>query len=60
MKVAPKCINDGVKNVQEELVEVNLSDGEENEKTVNISKNLSVKERGKLIALLREYKDVFA
>ena len=27
---------------------------------VNISKNLFEKERGKLVALLKEYKDVFA
>ena len=60
MKEAPKCMNDGVKNVQEELVEFNLGDGEEDEKMVKISKNLSEKERGRLVALLKEYRDVFA
>ena len=59
VKEALECMNDGVKNVQE-LVEVNLGDGEEDEKMVKISKNLSKKERGKLVALLKEYKDVFA
>ena len=37
-----------------------MGDEEEGEKTVKISKNLSEKERGKLVALLKEYKDVFA
>ena len=60
MKEAPKCMNDGVKNVQEELIEFNLGDGEKDEKMVKISKNLSEKERGRLVALLKEYRDVFA
>ena len=60
MKEAPECMNDGVKNVQEELIEVNLGDREEGKKMVKISKNMSEKERGKLVALLKEYKDVFA
>ena len=60
MKEAPECMNDVVKNVQEELVEVNLGDEEEGEKMVKISKNLSKKKRGKLVALLKEYKNVFA
>ena len=51
-------MNDVVKNVQEELIEVDLNDGEE--KLVKISKSLSEEERRKLVALLREYKDVFA
>ena len=41
MKEAPECMNNGVKNVQEELIEVNLGDGEKDEKMVKISKNLS-------------------
>ena len=60
VKEAPECMNDGVKNVQEELIEVNMGDREEGEKMVKISKNMSEKERGKLVALLKEYKDVFA
>nr|POE65401.1 hypothetical protein CFP56_55264 [Quercus suber] len=60
VKEAPKCMNDGVKNVQEELVEVNLGDGEEDKKVVKISKNLFENERGRLVALLKEYNDVFA
>ena len=60
MKEALECMNDGVKNVQEELIEVNMGDREEGEKMVKISKNMSEKERGKLVALLKEYKDVFA
>ena len=60
MKDAFECMNDGFKNMQEEIVEVNLGDGEEDEKMVKISKNLSEKERGRLVALLKEYKDVFA
>ena len=53
-------MNDGVKNVQKELIEVNLGDGEEDEKMVKLSKNLSKYERGRLVALLKEYKDVFS
>ena len=53
-------MNDGVKNVQKEFIEVNLGDGEEDEKMVKLSKNLSKYERGRLVALLKEYKDVFA
>ena len=60
MKEAHECMNDVVKNAQEELVEVNLDDEEEGEKTMKISKNLSEKEKGKLVVLLKEYKDVFA
>ena len=60
MKEAPKCMNDGVKNVQEELIEFNLGDGEKDEKMVKISKNLSEKEKGRPVALLKEYRDVFA
>ena len=53
-------MNDGVKNVQEEHVEVNLGDREEGKKMEKINKNFSEKERGKLVALLKEYMDVFA
>ena len=60
MKEAPECMNNGVKNVQEELIEVNLGDGEEDEKMVKISKNISENEKGRLVALLKEYRDVFA
>ena len=60
MKEAPECMNDGVKNVQEELVEINLGEDEKCEKMVKLSKNLLENERVKLIALLKKYKDVFA
>lgn len=40
VKEAPKCMNDVVKNVQEELIEVNLSEGRR-ERMVKISKRLS-------------------
>ena len=60
MKKAPGYINDVVKNVQEELVEIDLNDGEGEEKLVKISNSLSEEERRKLITLLREFKDVFA
>ena len=60
MKEAPECMNDGVKNVQEELVEINLGEDEKFKKMVKISKNLLENERVKLIALLKKYKDVFA
>ena len=53
-------MNDVVKNAQEELIEVNLGDEEKGEKMMKISKNLSEKKKGKLVALLKEYKDVFA
>jgi len=60
VKEASEYMNDVVKNVQEEIVEINLNDGEEGERLVKISKSLSKEERRKLIAFLREYKDVFA
>ena len=60
VKEAPECMNDVVKNVLKELIEVNLSDGEEGEKLVKINKDLFEEERGKLVDLLKEYKDVFA
>ena len=60
MKKAPEYMNDVVKNVQEELVEIDLNNGEGGEKLVKINKGLSKEERRKLIALLREYNDVFA
>ena len=52
-------MNDVVKNVQEELIEVNMNDGGE-ERSVKISKSLPKGERRMLEALLKEYKDVFA
>ena len=52
VKEAPECMNDVVKNVQEELVEVNLSD-EGKEKMVKISKALSEGKKRKLVALLK-------
>ena len=51
-------MNDVVKNIQEELVEINLSK-EGRERMVKMSKGLPEGERRKLIALLKEYKDVF-
>ena len=60
MKEALECMNDVVKNVQEELVKVDLNNGEEGERLVKINKSLSEEERRKLVALLREYKNVFA
>lgn len=51
-------MNDIVKSVQEELVEVNLSEGGE-ERMVKISKSLLEEEKRRLISFLREYKDVF-
>ena len=46
--------------MQEELVEININDGEEGERLVKISKGFSKEEGRKLIALLREYNDVLA
>ena len=46
--------------MREELVEIGLNDGEEGERLVKINKSLFEEERRKLIALLKEYKDVFA
>ena len=46
--------------MQEELVEIDLNDGEGEEKLVKISKGFFEEERRKLIALLREDNDVFA
>jgi len=52
-------MNNIVRNVQEELVEVNLNN-EGEEMMVKISKILPKEEKRRLIALLKEYKDVFA
>lgn len=38
MKQAPKYMNDVVENVQEELVKLDLNDGERGEKMVKIDK----------------------
>lgn len=59
IKEAPECMNDVMKNIQEELVEVNLSVGGK-ERMVKISKGLLEEKKRRLIALLKEYKDVFA
>ena len=60
VKEGLEYMNDAVKNVQGELVEIDLNGGKGGEKLVKIRKGLSEEERRKLIALLREYKDVFA
>ena len=60
MKESHEYMNDVVKNVQEELVEIDLNDGEECERLEKISQSLSEEEGRKLISLLREYNDVFA
>ena len=59
VKEAPECMNDVVKNIQEKLVEINLNE-EGRERMAKISKGLLERERRKLIALLKEYKDIFA
>lgn len=59
IKEALKFMNDVVKNIQEELVKVNLNEGGK-ERMVKISKGLLEEERTRLITLLKEYKDVFA
>lgn len=59
IKEALEFMNDVVKNIQEELVEVNLNEGGK-ERMVKISKGLLEEERTRLITLLKEYKDVFA
>ena len=48
-------MNNVVKNVQEELIEVSLND-EGQERMVKISKILQEEENRMLIALLKEYK----
>nr|POE82072.1 hypothetical protein CFP56_41840 [Quercus suber] len=50
-------MNDVVKNMQEELVKIDLNNGEGGEKLVKISKRFPEEERRKLITLLSEYKD---
>lgn len=59
IKEALEFMNDVVKNIQEELVKVNLNEGGK-ERMVKISKGLLEEERTRLITLLKEYKDVFA
>ena len=44
VKEAPEYMNDIVKKVQEELVEIDLNNGEGEEKLVKISKGLSKEE----------------
>ena len=60
MKETPEYMNDVVKKVQKELVEIDLNNLERGEKLVKISKRFLKEERRKLIALLRECKDIFA
>ena len=55
LRKAPECMNNVVKNVQEELIEVSLND-EGQERMVKISKILQEEENRMLIALLKEYK----
>ena len=55
LREAPECMNNVVKNVQEELIEVSLND-EGQERMVKISKILQEEENRMLIALLKEYK----
>ena len=59
IKETLECMNNVVKNVQEELVKVNLNDGGK-ERMVKISKGLPEEKKRRLMALLKEYKDVFA
>ena len=59
IKETLEFMNNVVKNVQEELVKVNLNDGGK-ERMVKISKGLPEEEKRRLMALLKEYKDVFA
>ena len=59
IKETLECMNNVVKNVQEELVKVNLNDGGK-ERMVKISKGLPEEEKRRLMVLLKEYKDVFA
>lgn len=58
IKEALEFMNNVIKNVQEEIIEVNLNEGGK-ARMVKISKGLSEKERRRLIALLKENKDVF-
>ena len=53
VKEALQYMNDVVKNMWEELVEIDLNDGKGGERLVKISKGLSEEERRNLIALLR-------
>lgn len=59
IKEALEFMNDVVKNIQEELVEVNLNEGGK-ERMDKISKGLPEEERRRMITLLKEYKDVLA
>ena len=59
MKKALECMNNVVMNVQEELIKINLGE-EGRERMVKICKGLPKGEKRKLIALLKEYKDVYA
>ena len=45
MKKAPEYMNDVVKNVQEELVEIDLNNGEGGEKLVKIRKGFLKKKK---------------
>ena len=58
IKEALEFKNDVVKNVLKELIEVNLNK-EGKESMVKIRKSLLEEERRRLIALLKEYEDVF-
>ena len=47
MKEAPEYMNDVVKNIQEEPVEIDQNNREEGEKLVNVNKGLPEEERRK-------------
>ncbi|XP_028108109.1 uncharacterized protein LOC114306980 [Camellia sinensis] len=59
-KVAPECMQDGPKPQPEQLIEIDLSDGQDAQRPVFISSSLSLERQEQLLKLISRYSDVFA
>ena len=57
---APECFQDGPKPQKQELEEIDLADDASAPKLMFICKDLPSERKSSLIALLKEYRDVFA
>lgn len=59
-EVAPECIQDGPKPQPEQLIEIDLSDGQDAPRPIFVSSSLSPEKREQLLKLISRYSDVFA
>ncbi|XP_028055176.1 uncharacterized protein LOC114259368 [Camellia sinensis] len=60
LEVAPECMQDGSKPQPEQLIEIDLSDGQDAPRLIFISSSLSPEKREQLLKLISRYSDVFA